>query len=382
VRIGDTPSLQFRAYGTRQQINLADYRGKLVVVHFFLGLGTVSLAEMDYIIEARQKYGGQGLMLLGISCDINQSDMVGLLQRRKIDWPLFYDPMGFQGKIAMEWAVTSTPRVFLLDPAGKVVWIGAPSGLMAAIEKAMVETPPQKVSPRVIAESNRLLDDVESHIKEKRYGQAMKALARVSPDAREDQATASRLETFETALNEYASRMLSEVDGMIGQKQYAQAHARLQDLVTSLAGTAVGLSARDRLDELLSNEDARATLQQADREARATLALRGAERLVEQNRHDAAYARFKSIIADFPGTPAAQTAGDAVTRYEQDAEFMARLQAPPPDTARARSLLSLAQSYQRSGRRDLAKAKFQEVIDQFPGTSEAKQAQQELSRMR
>jgi hypothetical protein len=82
------------------------------------------------------------------------------------------------------------------------------------------------------------------------------------------------------------------------------------------------------------------------------------------------------------------SAADAVAAYEGDPEFMKKLAgdgAPAadakPDAGRAKSLLSLANSYRDSGDTDKAKEKYQAVIDQFPGTPEAQTAKDELGKL-
>ena len=52
------------------------------------------------------------------------------------------------------------------------------------------------------------------------------------------------------------------------------------------------------------------------------------------------------------------------------------------DAGKARSALSLAESYRRSGKTDLARKKYQEVIEQFPGSKEAETARAELAKLK
>ena len=47
----------------------------------------------------------------------------------------------------------------------------------------------------------------------------------------------------------------------------------------------------------------------------------------------------------------------------------------------ARSLLALAKNYLAAGKRDLAKQKLQEVVDQFAKTKAADEARRELAKL-
>jgi hypothetical protein len=115
-----------------------------------------------------------------------------------------------------------------------------------------------------------------------------------------------------------------------------------------------------------------------------------------------AYNRYKFIARTFAGTPAADTATQAIATYDADPAFKKELAgqasaapsdgdnaspsssgtgAAKPDPARAKSLLSLADSYRDAGNTDKAKEKYQAVIDQFPGTPEADTAKDELAKL-
>jgi len=105
-----------------------------------------------------------------------------------------------------------------------------------------------------------------------------------------------------------------------------------------------------------------------------------AQKLQSDGKHELAYARFKQVAKSFPDTPAANIAGDAVAKYEQDPAFVKRAN----ETAaggKAKGTLNLAQSYRNAGRREQARAKYREVIDSYPGTSYAETAARELAAM-
>lgn len=67
-----------------------------------------------------------------------------------------------------------------------------------------------------------------------------------------------------------------------------------------------------------------------------------------------------------------------VKAYESDAGFIKRF-SESNASAKATSLLKVAQSYAGAGRADLARAKYKAVIEQFPGTSYADQAKKAIA---
>ena len=105
-----------------------------------------------------------------------------------------------------------------------------------------------------------------------------------------------------------------------------------------------------------------------------------AQELKDAKKDDQAYPKFETLTTDFPDTAAGAKAGEVVKAYEKDTAFIKHLN----DSAvagRATSLLKLAQSYAGAGRKDLARAKLQEVISQFPGTSYADEAKKVLAEL-
>ena len=74
-------------------------------------------------------------------------------------------------------------------------------------------------------------------------------------------------------------------------------------------------------------------------------------------------------------------AGTASARPSEGSASSAPAVDAKPDPSRAKSLLSLANSYRDSGNTDKAREKYQDVISQFPGTPEADTAKDELAKL-
>jgi len=80
----------------------------------------------------------------------------------------------------------------------------------------------------------------------------------------------------------------------------------------------------------------------------------------------------------FAGTPAATTAASAVAEYEKDPAFVKNVLGAQNE-AKAKAALGLADSYKSAGKTDRAKKKYQEVIEQYPGTPQAASAKKALA---
>jgi tetratricopeptide (TPR) repeat protein len=218
---------------------------------------------------------------------------------------------------------------------------------------------------------------IDSALNDKNYPQAMKLLSTVPADASADPKLAKRIDKIHDRVMEFAESMLASVDPLIEQKNYALAISKLRDLSDQLAGTPVGAKARQKLSDLAGDPQVRKQIDAEDRSRKADAALAEAQKLQDAKQDKAAYQRFSEITRVFSGTDAATKAKAAVEEYEKDPVFVKNV--VNADRARkAAAALSMADGYKSAGLTDKAKSKYQEVIDQFPNTPQAKAAAESL----
>lgn len=130
----------------------------------------------------------------------------------------------------------------------------------------------------------------------------------------------------------------------------------------------------------------------AQRDAWATAALAAAKKLQSSGNDADAYERYQYILHEYPKSAAAKDAQAAVTAYQANADLMAKIN-PAPATkpaaaaavvdpaTKAAGMLSMGENYLAAGQNDLARSKFQAIVDQFPDSSSAAAAKQHLSDM-
>jgi len=379
VGVGDTPELKFRSVDGKN-VDLKDLKGKLVLVDFWATWCGPCMAEAGHMVETNKKYHDQGLQIIGISLDENRSALENVVKQKGFEWPQFFDGQGWHGKFAQAWGVNSIPRTFLIDPSGKVVWTGHPGNMDAPLEKAFKNTPPTLVDPAVAEQASAVLAQVEQSIAAGDGAGAIKQFAALPPDARKSGEIDARAKKDEEQLKTAADAMLAEVDPLIQQKQYAAAATKLKTLATALGDSDAATRAKKKLSELTAMPEAQQQMMAADKAAKADAELAIAQKLQQDGKDELAYARYRQIVKQFPQTEAATAAQQAVATYEKDPAFV---QHATEATAggKAKGALALAQSYRNSGRPDLAKKKYQDVIQEFPGTSYAETAARELAAM-
>jgi TolA-binding protein len=207
---------------------------------------------------------------------------------------------------------------------------------------------------------------------------ALASMAKVPPEARADKAFASDADALRKDLEAAGGKMLAEVDPLIEAKQYIPAVAKLKELSAGLAGLPAGTQAQRKLADLQSRPEVKSALAKAARSDTAQGLFDAAQKLKDAKKDDQAYLQFKTVATDYPETPAGAKAADVVKAYEKDTAFIKRV-TESAAASKATSMLKLAQSYAGAGRNDLARRKYGEVVEQFPGTSYADQAQKAMA---
>jgi hypothetical protein len=103
------------------KVDLADYRGKVVLVHYWSTGGTTVKADHAVIKDVLAKYGSQGFDVIGVNLDYQRSVVAQYLQAQRLPWKQIYEDGGFESRLANEMGVITLPMFLLVDPSGNVV---------------------------------------------------------------------------------------------------------------------------------------------------------------------------------------------------------------------------------------------------------------------
>lgn len=379
LHVGDKMEFAFTSI-TGQQVSMKALAGKIVIVEMWATWCDPAMDEVEHMLKINQEQGPNGVQIIGISVDYDKNALVRTLTSQQMTWPEYFDGLGGNNAFAKQWNVHGFPHCYLVGPDGTILWIGHPARLDEPLADALKNHPPVLVDPDVLKAQNQLLDQVNAAIMENDTSKAMKLLTRIRPEASKDHTFAARLDGIQQQLQDAAKQALADVDALLDQKQYVEAAQKLEDLSHALAGTSVARDVKVKLDAVLKNPEAKAAIDKTKTEAAAIAALATAQKLADAKSDLEAYQAMKQIVAHYPGTAQAATAAAAVAKYEKDPNLVHRANSNQ-DTAKAKAMLGLAGSFRDSGEIDKAKAKYQQVIDQFKGSDEAVQAQKALNEM-
>lgn len=101
-----------------QPRDLADLKGKVVVVNAWASWCEPCRKEMPVLDEAEATLGSEGLAVMGLNVRDRPESAQRLVQETGVDFPSIVDA---DGKQAVEWGIWGLPQTYLVDRDGNVV---------------------------------------------------------------------------------------------------------------------------------------------------------------------------------------------------------------------------------------------------------------------
>jgi cytochrome c biogenesis protein CcmG/thiol:disulfide interchange protein DsbE len=97
--------------------DLEDYRGKVVLLHFWATFCTPCLKELPALESLWRRYGKQGLVILGIAADRGHADLVRKFAKTAgVTFPVLLDP---EGAVRNRYEVVALPMSYLIGRDGR-----------------------------------------------------------------------------------------------------------------------------------------------------------------------------------------------------------------------------------------------------------------------
>ena len=101
-------------------IDLANYRGKVVLIQYWATWCGPAKADMATLKEMWNKYG-RSLAIIGVSLDNNVKDLNAYLAENPLPWPQIFEEGGLDSRPANALGILTVPTMILVDQQGKVV---------------------------------------------------------------------------------------------------------------------------------------------------------------------------------------------------------------------------------------------------------------------
>jgi len=98
------------------RVSLAAYRGKVVLLNFWATWCAPCRLEMPRFVEWQSRYRGNGLQVVGVSIDDDDSPVRPFVQKLKLNYPVL---MG-DARLGESYGVLGVPVTFLIDRRGVI----------------------------------------------------------------------------------------------------------------------------------------------------------------------------------------------------------------------------------------------------------------------
>jgi thiol-disulfide isomerase/thioredoxin len=130
--IGQPLEMKFTA-ADGHEVDLAAYRGRVVLVDFWATWCGPCMAEMPIVKAVYAKYRDQGFEVIGVSLDgggitkgiqsgvKTREDFLAFLEREQMPWPQHYTNEGWKNEFAQRFGIKSIPAIFLIGKDGNVL---------------------------------------------------------------------------------------------------------------------------------------------------------------------------------------------------------------------------------------------------------------------
>lgn len=100
-----------------QTIRLSDYQGKVVLIDFWATWCPPCRVAIPHLVELQKKYGDQGLVVLGLSLDMNPEDLTQFLSKTETNYPMLEVDEDTREAYG---GVVSIPQTFVVDRKGQI----------------------------------------------------------------------------------------------------------------------------------------------------------------------------------------------------------------------------------------------------------------------
>jgi peroxiredoxin len=115
---GKPMTLQFTAVDGRK-VDLAEMRGKVVLVDFWGTHCGPCVAELPRVKAAFERFHPEGFEVIGISCDTDKKELEDYVKKRGISWPQYFDgKQQSENQFTVSFGVDGIPHMFLVDKKG------------------------------------------------------------------------------------------------------------------------------------------------------------------------------------------------------------------------------------------------------------------------
>lgn len=107
-----------------RKIDVAAYRGKLLLVVFWASWSGEFVDDIPVLIGLHNQYKSKGFEIVGVSLDTQAAGVLPFIKQNKMTWANIFQPGVFDSPLAQQYGILTAPTMFLIGPDGKVLSSG------------------------------------------------------------------------------------------------------------------------------------------------------------------------------------------------------------------------------------------------------------------
>jgi thiol-disulfide isomerase/thioredoxin len=118
-------------------VDLAQMRGKVVLVDFWATWCPPCRGETPDVVAAYQKYHAQGFEIVGISLDQDKAALQQYITDNHMPWPQYFDGKGWGSDIGQRFGIDSIPAMWLIGKDGLIATQNGRDDLAGQVAKLL-----------------------------------------------------------------------------------------------------------------------------------------------------------------------------------------------------------------------------------------------------
>ena len=136
--IGKPLEISFVAVDGRK-VNLADLKGKVILVDFWATWCGPCVAEVPAIKKVYDEFHARGFEIVGISLDDDKDTLIHFAKEHEMTWPQYFDGKHWNNDISSRFGINAVPTQWLVDKHGILRDTNARGDLEQAVERLLKE---------------------------------------------------------------------------------------------------------------------------------------------------------------------------------------------------------------------------------------------------
>ena len=102
-------------------ISLRDYRGKVVLLDFWVFLSPPCIVKMPEVKKIYDTYKNEGFDIIGVSLDDEEVILQNYVKENDIPWRQIFDQGAGEDSLALQYGIGDIPEMWLIDREGRLI---------------------------------------------------------------------------------------------------------------------------------------------------------------------------------------------------------------------------------------------------------------------